>query len=239
MFSIHGKPFRILLIDRCQPVGVIVSMRKVALAELLFLHLVLKYQKLLYFQEPFIHLAGGQYFRISSNFSLLILAKRNEHCILHWSSRGVNGWHLSIGRILNGFPKAWKHYFTFLKKHLFRTFNNITFDCKKSSILALLRTSLPTKKWYLFAPFMRSLESDKKVREPLSRFKSSFGKVRIGWRADLKIFTRKLKIPDFFFKTRYLFLTFNLNDKQRQKKVTILYVVLRKMNAETYFSWWF
>ena len=45
--------------------------------------------------------------------------------------------------------------------------------------------------------------------------------MRNGWRADnidVKIsFTRNLKIPDFFFKKRYLFLTFNKNDKHRQK----------------------
>ena len=67
---------------------------------------------------------------------------------------------------------------------------------------------------------MRSLETVKKV--PLSHFKTSFGKVRNGRRADnidVRIsFTRKLKIPDFFFKTRYLFVTFNLNDKCRQKR---------------------
>ena len=105
----------------------------------------------------------------------------------------------------------------------------------RGTFFALLRT-LPTAKkvpfsrsWehrfqlqkkYLFAPFMRSLETEKKV--PLLRFKTSFGKVRNGWRADnidVKIsFNRKLKIPDFFFKKRYLFLTFNLNDKHRQKR---------------------
>ena len=76
------------------------------------------------------------------------------------------------------------------------------------------------QKRYLFASFMRSLETVKKV--PLSHFKTSFGKVRNGRRADnidVRIsFTRKLKIPDFFFKTRYLFVTFNLNDKCRQKR---------------------
>ena len=36
---------------------------------------------------------------------------------------------------------------------------------------------------------------------------------------DVKVsFTRKLNIPDLFFKKRYLFITFNLNDKHRQKK---------------------
>ena len=76
------------------------------------------------------------------------------------------------------------------------------------------------QKRYLFASFMGSLETVKKV--PLSHFKTSFGKVRNGRRADnidVRIsFTRKLKIPDFFFKTRYLFVTFNLNDKCRQKR---------------------
>ena len=84
-------------------------------------------------------------------------------------------------------------------------------------------------------PLMRSLEGDKKV--PFSRFKSAFGKVRNGRKVDnidVKIsFTRKLKIPNFFFKKRYLFLTFSLNDKHRQKKVTILHFVLPKMKAET------
>ena len=117
-----------------------------------------------------------------------------------------NGWHLSISRILNGFP--WLE-------------NTI-----KGTFFALLRTSLPTAKkvpfsrfWehrfqlqkrYLFVRFMRSLETEKKV--PLLRFKTSFGKVRNGWRADnidVKIsFTRKLKIPDFFFKQKVPFLNF-------------------------------
>ena len=64
---------------------------------------------------------------------------------------------------------------------------------------------------------MRSPETEEKV--PLLRLKTSFGKVRNGWRADnidVKIsFTRKLKIPEFFFSTqKYLFLTFDLNDKK-------------------------
>ena len=58
---------------------------------------------------------------------------------------------------------------------------------------------------------MRSLETEEKVR--LLRFKTSFGKVRNGWSADnidVKIsFTRKLKIPEFFFfKTKVPFLNF-------------------------------
>ena len=70
---------------------------------------------------------------------------------------------------------------------------------------------------------MRSLGRDKKIRETLSRFKSSFGKVRNGWRADnidVKIsFTRKLKIPEYFLQKRYLLLTFMPNDKHSVKNL--------------------
>ena len=146
-----------------------------------------------------------------------------------------NGWHLSISRILNGFP--WLEntilHFLRLERYLFRTFENITSSCQGFSRFWEHRFQL--QKRYLFVPFMRSLETEKKV--PLLRFKTSFGKVRNGWRADkidvIMSFTRKLKITDFFFNKRYLFLTFILNDKHRQKKVTILHFVLRKMDAET------
>ena len=94
-------------------------------------------------------------------------------CIVHWSSRGANGWHMSIRRILNGFPKARKRYFIFLKRYLFRTFNNITSNRKKGTFFALLRASLPTAKKVPFSRFwehcfqvlvllMRSLEGDKR-----------------------------------------------------------------------------
>ena len=173
-------------------------------------------------------------------------------------------------------PKSLKTlFFILLKRCLFHTFNNITSNCKKSTILALWRTSFPTAKkvsfcafyeiawdrkkqpppqalrfshgrgereWLvmnrkgplegyrcLLPPFLcahifikretSGYESGKKV--PLSRFKSSFGKVRNGWKANninVKMsFTRKLKIPDFFFIKKYLFLSFNLNDNHRKK----------------------
>ena len=136
---------------------------------------------------------------------------------------------MSISRIFKRFPKAWKHYFIFLKWYLFRTLNNITSNCKKGTFFALLRASLPTAKkvpfsrfWehgfqlqkrYLFVPLMRSLEGDKKVT--FSRFKSLFGKVRNGWKVDnidVKIFSlESLKWPPFFPK-KLPFLTFHLID---------------------------
>ena len=77
-------------------------------------------------------------------------------------------------------------------------------------------------------PFVRSLESDKKI--PLSRFKSSFGKVRNGYRVDnidVKIsFTRKLKIPASFFSKQVPFFNFSPDRLALTKKVTILHVVL-------------
>ena len=108
----------------------------------------------------------------------------------------------------------------------------------KGTFFALLTTSLSTVKkvpflcfWehrfqlqkirYLFTPFMRSLESDKKV--PLSRFKSSFGKVRNAWKADsidVKIFS-----PESF--------NFSPNRLAWTKKVPILHVVLWKINAKS------
>ena len=106
----------------------------------------------------------------------------------------------------NSGPKSLKTLFCIFKKVPFTHFWEHRFQLQKR---------------YLFVPFRRtSLETEKKV--PLLSFKTSFGKVRNGWRADnidVKIsFTRKLKIPDFFFNKRYLFLTFILNDKHRQKR---------------------
>ena len=144
---------------------------------------------------------------------------------------------MSISRILNGFPKAWKHYFIFLKRYLFRTFNNITFNCKKKVPFSRFWSwehRFQLQKRYLFAPFMRSLESDKKV--PLSRFKSSFGNVRNGWKADnieVKIFSpESLKYPPFFSK-KVPFLNFSPDRLALTKKVTILHVVLWVINAES------
>ena len=185
------------------------STLKIALAELLFLHLVLKYQKLLV------------------TFSEAILSI--------WLGASIFGWHMSIRKILNGFPKARERYFIFLKRYLFRTFNNITSNRKKGTFFALLRASLPTaKKDTFLVPLMRSLEGDKKV--PFSRFKSSFGKVRDGWKVDnidVKISSlESLKYPPFFSKKVPLF-NFSPDRLALTKKVTILLFVLWKMNAES------
>ena len=103
------------------------------------------------------------------------------------------------------FSQFWEHHFQLPKRYLF----------------ALLRTSLPTAEKVPFCAF-HEIAWNRKKKVPLLRFKTSFGKVKNEWRADnidVKIsFNRKLKIPDFFFKKRYLFLIFNLNDKHRQKR---------------------
>ena len=80
-----------------------------------------------------------------------------------------NGWHLSISQDFKWRPVARKHYFLFLETL------KVPFSCFWEHRFQL-------QKRYLFAPFMRSLETKEKV--PLSRFKTSFGKVRNGWRAD-------------------------------------------------------
>ena len=94
-----------------------------------------------------------------------------------------NGWHLSISRILNGFPWLENTILHFLrrKRYLFRTFENITSNCQGFS--RFWEHYFQLQKRYLSVPFMRSLETEKKV--PLLRFKTSFGKVRNGWRADI------------------------------------------------------
>ena len=170
--------------------------------------------------------------------------------IVHWSSRGANGWHMSISRIIKGFPKAWKHYFIFLKWYLFRTLNNITSNCKKVPFSRFwehhfqLQKKVPfsrfwehrfqLQKRYLFVLLIRSLEDDKKVT--FSRFKSLFGKVRNGWKVDnidVKIFSlESLKYPPFFSK-KVPFFNFSPNRLALTKKVTILHFVLWKMNAES------
>ena len=99
---------------------------------------------------------------------------------------------------------AWKHYFIFLKtsKVSFSRLWLHHFQLQKRYLSALLRTLLPTAKKVPICAFHEIAWTEKKV--PLSRFKALFGKGRNGWRADnidVKIsFTRKLKIPDFFFK---------------------------------------
>ena len=133
-----------------------------------------------------------------------------------------NGWHLSISRILNGFPwleNTILHFLRLLIKVLFSHFWQHHFQLPRF-FWRFWEHRFQLQKRYLFGPFMRSLETKKKV--PLLYFKTSFGKVRNGWRADNITFkisiTWKLKIPDFFFQKSYLFLTFNLNDKDKQKR---------------------
>ena len=104
------------------------------------------------------------------------------------------------------FSRFWEHHFQLPKRYPFRAFENIASSCKKGTFLCL--------SWGCWEP---------KKKVPLLRFKTSFGKVRNGWRADntdVKIsFTRKLKIPAWLlFPKRYLFSTFNLNDRHRQKR---------------------
>ena len=89
-------------------------------------------------------------------------------CTVDWSSRGAKGWHLSINRIWNGFPMAWKHYLLFFKtlkvpfsclwqhhfqlqeRYRFCAFANIASNCKKDSFLRLSWDRLKLKKRYLF-----------------------------------------------------------------------------------------
>ena len=157
---------------------------------------------------------------------------------------------MSIRRILNGFPKARKRHFISLKRYLFCTFNNITSNRKKGTFFALLRTSLPTEKkvpfsrfWehrfqlqkrYLFGVFDEIAWRWQKV--PFSRFKSSFRKVRDGWKLDnidVKIFSlESLKYLPFFSK-KVPFFNFSPNRLVLTKKVTILHFFLWKMNAES------
>ena len=126
-----------------------------------------------------------------------------------------NGWHLSISRILNGFPwleNTILHFLRLLINVNFARFWEHNFQLPR--FFALLRTSLPTAKKVPFCTF-HDIAWNRKKRYLFLRFKTSFGEARNGWRADnidVKIsFTRKMKIPDFF-------LTFFVNDKHRQKR---------------------
>ena len=105
------------------------------------------------------------------------------------------------------------------KRYLFRAFEEIASTWKKGTFFALLK---------------RSLQPEKKV--PFSRFKVLFGKVRNGWKADnidVKIFSpESLKYPPFFSK-KAPFFNFSHNRLALTKKVTILHVVLWKVNAES------
>ena len=128
---------------------------------------------------------------------------------------------------------VWKRHL-FLR-FLFRTYENIASNHKKGTFFALLiGTFLNRKKGTFFALLKRSLQTEKKV--PFLRLKVLFGKVRNGWKADNidnKIFSpESLKYPPIFSK-KVPFFNFSPDRLALTKKVTILHVVLWKMNAES------
>ena len=144
---------------------------------------------------------------------------------------------MSISRIFNGFPKAWKHYFIFLKRYLFRTFNNITSNCKIGTFFALLRASLSTaKKGTFLCLWWDRLKTTKRYLFRALNHRLH-GKVRNGWKVDnidVEIFSlESLKYPPFYFSKKVPFFNFSPNRLALTKRVTILHFVLWKMNAES------
>ena len=134
---------------------------------------------------------------------------------------------------------AWKRYFTFLRlliKVPFSHFWEHHFQLPR--FFALLRTSLSTAKKVPFFAF-HEIAWNRKKGTFFCALKHRLVKREMDERTILTSKYHSLeswKYLTSFSNKRYLFLTFILNDKHRQKRVTILYFVHGKWMQKVSFS---
>ena len=132
---------------------------------------------------------------------------------------------MSISRIFNGFPKAWKHYFIFLKRYLFRTFNNITSNCKIGTFFALLRASLSTaKKGTFLCLWWDRLKTTKRYLFRALNHRLH-GKVRNGWKFRFRISER---FRQFYFSRKRSTLLL-----EKSRKINYLHLFFIEQHAKS------